>query len=371
MNNELTIVLLLKDRALFTWRWFEYYNKISLPFKILVADGGKDKSIEKLANKSLFPNLDYEYIRYPFDADTILFFKKTCDVLSRVHTKYVLLASNDDFYISNALSKNVEFLNKNSDYVASRGNIYNFEISSLDKSNNKKDIYGKMINILKIFKSESNTENSALKRVRVFSEFCDSLWHDICHTEKLKESWQILSDSNITDLELADNFINYLLVAEGKVHRGEGLYMLHQSHIEGLGHELVKIDPLEPIMTKTWSEDVTKIFNLTAKKVSEIDKISAKESYFRVMQYYICFILGKNTIQSRLWRKLAIRPRKIFAFSNILSRENKIRIFLREFYTRIKKRIQENRSEKVIKSFLYYEDIKTIKDFLLNNTNEK
>ena len=76
MNRDLTILLLLKDRTPFTWRWMNYYNQIGLPFKVLIADGGKDKSIEKLADKSLFPNIDYEYIRYPYDENLGVFFKK-------------------------------------------------------------------------------------------------------------------------------------------------------------------------------------------------------------------------------------------------------------------------------------------------------
>src|SRR5882724_9951954 len=94
-SQDLTIVLVLKDRPQFTWRWMKYYNQINLPFKVLIADGGKDTSVEKLADRSLFPNLDYEYIRYPYDENIPTFLNKLQAVMSRVHTPYTLLTDND------------------------------------------------------------------------------------------------------------------------------------------------------------------------------------------------------------------------------------------------------------------------------------
>ena len=43
-DNELTILLTLKDRAPFTFRWMSYANSIRFPFKVLIADGGADET---------------------------------------------------------------------------------------------------------------------------------------------------------------------------------------------------------------------------------------------------------------------------------------------------------------------------------------
>jgi len=51
IDNNLTFLLTIKDRQKFTFRWIEYANKISFPFKVLIADGGKDHNVEnKLSN---------------------------------------------------------------------------------------------------------------------------------------------------------------------------------------------------------------------------------------------------------------------------------------------------------------------------------
>ena len=41
IENKLTILLTLKGRESFTYRWLEYSNNIRLPFRIYIADGEK------------------------------------------------------------------------------------------------------------------------------------------------------------------------------------------------------------------------------------------------------------------------------------------------------------------------------------------
>ena len=57
IDSNLTVLLTIKDRQPFTFRWMKYANDTSLPFKVLVADGGKDPVvIQKLSNYQNFPN---------------------------------------------------------------------------------------------------------------------------------------------------------------------------------------------------------------------------------------------------------------------------------------------------------------------------
>jgi len=369
MNKDLTIVLLLKDQVNFTWRWFKYQNETSLPFKVIVADGGKDESVERiLKDKSLFSNVNYEYIRYPYDKDVSTFFKKVSHALSLVQTKYVVLASGDDFYLGASLHNAVNFLNEKKDYVSSREDIYDFRVKPINKQGQKEDTYGKMINIVRLYTNSSNTEDTALKRVRTLSEYSNSLWHDVCRTEKLKQSYQILVDSKIVDLDLSDRLINYLLATQGKIHRGKGLYMLHQSHQGGLGHVLARRDTFDWIITDSWPKDVNKIFDIVAQKIAEIDGVKKESARNNVMQYYLCFILGKKMIQDKMQRGIANRPPWVVRWGRVLSKENKVRAFLKNLYVFVKERRQESKNIRFIASSKYYNDIKKVKSFLIKNS---
>jgi len=98
--NDLTIVLTLKDRSAFTYRWMQWMEAQRFPYKILIADGGSDRAIEQhLLDRRHYPSLDYEYIRYPFDSDLPAYMRKLSDVADRVRTEFVLSADNDDLIL--------------------------------------------------------------------------------------------------------------------------------------------------------------------------------------------------------------------------------------------------------------------------------
>ena len=64
MLNKLTIVLTLWHREAFTLRWMDYMNTIQCGYKILIADGGDDESLQNhLENYQNYPNLNYDYIK--------------------------------------------------------------------------------------------------------------------------------------------------------------------------------------------------------------------------------------------------------------------------------------------------------------------
>lgn len=129
--HGLTIVLTLKDRPEFTRRWMGFMNDQRCPYKILIADGGADKEIEaQLRDPSNYRNLNYEYVRYPYDNDWKDFYAKQLDVCKRVETEYLLFADNDDFYIIDKIPLLIDFLECNSDYSGCRAAIARFSLVS-------------------------------------------------------------------------------------------------------------------------------------------------------------------------------------------------------------------------------------------------
>jgi glycosyltransferase domain-containing protein len=121
-DETLTIVLALKDRTPFTYRWMRYMNDVKCPYPILIADGGADQAIEAhLRDADSYPHLHYTYLRYPFDKDLATFYQKGADVVDLVSTPYVLLASNDDFFLMEHVPAFTRFLDANDGFVSCGG----------------------------------------------------------------------------------------------------------------------------------------------------------------------------------------------------------------------------------------------------------
>jgi glycosyltransferase domain-containing protein len=122
MNDRLTIVLTLKDRSAFTHRWMRYMNDRACPYPIVIADGGEDHELEShVRDGGHYPQLRYEYVRYPADQDYSRYYLKLADVVECVDTPYVLLADNDDFFLLEEIPAFVDFLDREPDYVSCGG----------------------------------------------------------------------------------------------------------------------------------------------------------------------------------------------------------------------------------------------------------
>src|SRR5712692_5579005 len=95
-DKDLTMLLALKDRAPFTFRWMRHAVKVKLPFRLLIADGGADETVrDVLSQPENFPSLDYEYVKYPYDNSSSEYFDKLSDALVRVETPFVMLIDHD------------------------------------------------------------------------------------------------------------------------------------------------------------------------------------------------------------------------------------------------------------------------------------
>src|SRR5690349_7778786 len=105
IDDRLTVLLPVKGRADFTVRWMRYADALDFPFKVLIADGGKDEGLAALlGDPKSFPRVDYRCLRYPCDADYTAFYSKLADAVCRVETPFTALVDNDDFFIVDELT---------------------------------------------------------------------------------------------------------------------------------------------------------------------------------------------------------------------------------------------------------------------------
>jgi glycosyltransferase domain-containing protein len=298
VNSKLTVLLTLKDRVEFTYRWLDYAEYVKLPFNILIADGGVlDVCCEYFSNLKKYKDLRYRYIRYPVDKTYSDYYSKVLDALSKVKTQYVVMADNDDFFIAEGLQKSVNYLESHENYVSCRGLIGFVNISTKGIENNN-CLSGNKARF-KIYKNISNTAHSASCRVKNhFSSFnlinhYLGTFYDVHRTDDLISFYKVLVDLNIKDVYLAELLLSYLTVAKGKVRRESYSYLIRQENTIGSSaraHHEKWGNSYDRMFLDTWSSDFSNFTNAVAKNIANNDEINISQAKNIVEEGYKNYI---------------------------------------------------------------------------------
>lgn len=357
--KDLSILLTLKDRPSFTFRWMAYANTIKLPFKILLADGGADETVPRvLERKANYPNLNFEYIRYPYDQTFVEYYDKVADALARVETPLVALADNDDFSVVSGLVQSVEFLSQHKNYSTCRGNIGHCVIHP--NENDSVETYGTQVTFTpQSYPNDSIDQDTALGRLKGHFSFYEPSWYDVHRTEQLRAWFQALRELNIGDLYLAELLISCFAVIAGKIKRGDFFYLLRQSFTPD-SEGTRKSGVLDRMLLETWSADFKKYVDSLAAALAVQDHIAVDEAREHVKGLY------RGYIAPHVVRSLSPgRPGKLRASVSELRLLNQVRKGVRRL-VRSGNELNGGHpgSGAIDKSSLYYDELKPIQEFL-------
>jgi glycosyltransferase domain-containing protein len=235
--EDLTVVLVLKDRLQFTERWIEFNLIMNPGYKILIADGGFTPIRSKPFLEGI-KKLNAEYVYYGQDHDLSVMTNKIYLALTKCKTKYVMLSSNDDFFLTKGLSNSVKFLEKNFDYISCSGKIQNFSV--LPYGQNDTPYAGKVFIGDELYPGNGIHEELPIDRVQEFLEQDESFWHSVFRTQNLEKCYELARCQGNEDFILYDLFVNMHLALQGKHGRLRDSYsMLHQVHDEMEARNLV------------------------------------------------------------------------------------------------------------------------------------
>jgi glycosyltransferase domain-containing protein len=287
--RDLTIVLALKDRVEFTWRWLAYAERVALPFKVLVADGGRDEAVPRiLADRSRFPNVDYEYVRYPYDASYSEYYAKLSDALNRVRTPYAVLADNDDLFAPAGLKQSLDFLAAHSDYAACGGQWALFWVSPSDGATDAR-VYGRGVQWK--FTTCAHTEVSprARERLRRQSLGGDDTFYHVRRTVELRRHLQHVKKLDSKDLFLFGQLVCYLCAISGKVKQVDSLYIARQHNSPGSSgglHQETFGGWWGRMLLPTWSQDFTRFVDIASAELAAADDMSVDDARDWVVKSY-------------------------------------------------------------------------------------
>jgi glycosyltransferase domain-containing protein len=289
-SSELTIVLTLKDRVEFTWRWLAYAERCALPFKVLIADGGADEAVGSvLRDPDHYPRVDYEYLRYPYDATYSDYYAKVADAVARVRTPYVVLADNDDLFVVDGLAKSIEFLSGHSDYVACAGQCAAFWVGSPRAEASRARLYDERVDWKFSNNARSQASPTARARVRNQSLGADDIFYHVLRAPELARQLGLVKAFDPSDLFLVEQLISYLSAIAGKIMQLDTLYIARQQNSPGSSggeHQAKYGGWWSRMLVPTWSRDFGRFLDITAAELARADGIEIEEAKSWIVDSY-------------------------------------------------------------------------------------
>lgn len=234
--TELTILLPLKGRHLHTLRFLWYANRLRLPYRFLVADGEVHPTIARLLENSggTFPHLDIEYVRYPDDTSYRHYCRKMADASTRVRTRYVMHADNDDFLLPAGIGHCIRFLESHRDYVCCRGGVGGFELAPhpasglsgvLGPFKRLESRYGKY------YGGGDLGDEAAAQRIRAgFGQEYISNFYNVFRSDALGVVWQEIVALNLEGLRFIEPYFAMRTFTAGKVRAEKGVLSYLRQH---------------------------------------------------------------------------------------------------------------------------------------------
>jgi glycosyltransferase domain-containing protein len=278
MNKKLTIILTLKNRIEFTYRWMNYMNDLKCPYLILIADGGDNKTIENdLNDYSKYPNLNYKYIRYPFDLNLSFFYKKLIDVISRINTPYMLFADNDDFFTLKNFEKLIDFLEKNPDFVSCGGDY--ISLSLLSKENKvinspvANNYIAQKYNQVQSLDFEASTDRIVYFFENVESQILWCSWYNIQRTSAIKKSLEILSEYEFNEVVAFEIYFHISMLTLGKYKIIKTPFYIRQNGTSQITSELNQQSNLfKRFIENNTFREILKSIEIINPKIKEVEK---------------------------------------------------------------------------------------------------
>ena len=276
-DNNFTIFLVLKDRPAYTLRFMQYMNLLSYPFKIIIADGGRNEQIQNiLEEKKNFSNLDYDYLRYPYDETLDDFHKKMADSVEKISTPLASAMDNDDFFFLEGIAKCISFLKENKEYSSARGAVNGVSISQ--------DVFGDLgigDNMYSKF-LEDVVGATAAERVLDQSSRFHGNWHNVVRSNHLKASWNMINVVQPQNMRFTEQITGYLNALWGNSHRGDFPWLLHQ-HGQRIEIEGVSLDSHYPdqerwINSDYWPEEFNKMTEVVGVAISVYDNLPIEQA---------------------------------------------------------------------------------------------
>ena len=301
MYSNLTIVLLLKNRAEFNERFINYFNKKNYNHRLIISDGSKKKLSSSLLKK-IKKNKFIQYLKFREDKSYELFYKKVFETVKYVKSKYLIFAANDDFFIYENLNKCLTYLQSNKNFIGSGGTMIGFKINKINKKNKLTNMYY-LYNYIKL-----DHKNNKKRFDSFIQNFSDLPRNCIMKRDVLIKNYQISSSNFENNIEFKDHFNALFNVISGKIKIFKDPIILHQDHDKNEASNRAKI--LKSIFQdKNFINDLIKFDFILSKK------LKFKKNY--VINKYYNYVLSNLINSLNIINEPSIKQIKSIMFKKI------------------------------------------------------
>lgn len=262
-QNQLTVVMPLKGRHLFTLRCLFHAQQTRMPFRFLLADGAVHPSMVTLMKDRAryFPDLDIEYLQYPDDRSFSDYFSKMADALRRVNTPYAVMLDNDDFLLPHGVRRAMAFLDESPEFVTCGGRVAGFSLYAAGADDQA--LCGPFNRLYWYYPFMDRSSNSVAERLRS-QKNAEWIYYGVARTETLAAIWREVTEISFSDLTVYDVYHSMRTLTLGRV-RMDPTYV---SSIRQYGTSV------SPIYTQDWVHHFVSS-NLSGDVRSVVDRISA------------------------------------------------------------------------------------------------
>jgi glycosyltransferase domain-containing protein len=262
--KKVAILVPTKDRLDFVIRLINYYVSINSPHPIFIGDAS-NKSSEELVLKTAQDKVDIYYFHWEKLNDRKTMIKLAEEAYSSNISSYCAFHGDDDFFISESLSKCADFLNENPEYATSQGRAFTFAL-------NKNGPYGELEKIGKYWNENELNGSTALDRLK---EISSSYWVPIFSVHRVNEFIDDIGNGvdSIIDRNFGEYSNSLTIAMRGKSKFIDCLYLARNVHT-AIDHPTT----VEWITGENWFLSYNELIKSVSKVLSNNDNLSLAES---------------------------------------------------------------------------------------------
>ena len=292
MSPELTVLVPLKGRHLHTLRFLWHANAMRMPYHFLIADGQVHPTIARLLTnaKTIFPNLDVEYLPYPDDATLTHFYHKMADASARIRTPFVMMADNDDFLVRSGIDTSIEFLKSNCDFASYGGGVGGFTLN-VSRGDALAHVVGSIEHLRfrygnsKHYLPTDYAAESVSQRIRTGFNGSYALYYNVFRSEALAQIQTELVDLDFSDLYVYEQYFGMRAKSLGKS-RSDGTVMSYMRQTGTSMFADYRKDWVDQLLRSRFNSDFDLMVSRIAKVVSLADGIDEKVYAEEVRKLY-------------------------------------------------------------------------------------